>query len=130
MPRALYRVWLQMKGLKRQVSPGVAVFFVIIVLAIVQWVWWRGLVYRVPQGTTGRPSGPMGRGGNVVLLPGHSYIKVETYAGDVEPGDVDGPGYSGRFDRPTGIALDDKGRLYVCDTGNNRIPEELIQTAA
>ncbi len=112
-----------MKGLKRQVSPGVAVLLVIIVLAIVQFVWWRGLVYR-PPGPTPPRSGPPPPPpeSHELIIKGLKDIQVDTLAGDLPPGDTDGPGYDARFDRPTGLAYDASTNiLYVCDSGNHRI---------
>ena len=110
-----------MNSFKRQVSPGAAVFIVVLVLTIVQVLWWRGLIYKPPI----KPVGPGGPAGGAapppLILQGHSYVTVDTLAGAMEPGDADGPGYSTRFDRPTGLALDRAGKLYVCDTGNHRI---------
>lgn len=112
----------RMRGLKRQISPGAAAFLVVVVLAIVQWVWWRGLVYKAPPPPPGPPrGGPPPFSPDQVVVEGRKYVAVETYAGDAEPGEADGLGYIARFDRPTGIALDRSGMLYVCDTGNHRI---------
>ena len=33
----------------------------------------------------------------------------------------------GQFDRPNGLALDDRGFLYVCDSGNQRIQKFQLQ---
>jgi len=47
---------------------------------------------------------------------------VTTLAGHAgEPGSADGPGTTARFSQPWGIALDSRGNIYVCDTGNNAI---------
>ena len=61
--------------------------------------------------------------------------RVTTLAGDGIPGAVDGPAASSRFDDPFGIALDNKGKLYVADAGNsNRIrtiaPDGTVATFA
>ena len=123
-----------MNSFKRQVSPGAAVFLVIVVLAAVQWVWWRGLVYKPPHGVVAPPPAPRGALAATLTLLGHAYITVDTPAGATDPGYVDGPGYAARFDRPTGLALDRTGRLYVCDTGNHRIrtmaPDGSVSTIA
>jgi len=111
-----------LKGLKRQVSPGAAAVLVVLVLAIVQWVWWRGLVWR-PNGPTPPPHGPPPPPpfSEELVLKGRTDVAVDTVAGDLEPGELDGPGYSARLDRPTGLAMDFAGQLYICDTGNHRI---------
>lgn len=46
---------------------------------------------------------------------------VSTVAGGAEGAYADGPGLSARFQGPEGLALDDKGRLVVGDTINERI---------
>ena len=48
---------------------------------------------------------------------------VSTLAGTGEAGAADGPGAAAMFDDPTGIAVDDDGRLYVADRGNSAIRE-------
>jgi len=47
---------------------------------------------------------------------------VTTFAGAVgEPGGNDGVGGAARFDRPSGIAADKTGNLYVADSGNHTV---------
>lgn len=49
---------------------------------------------------------------------------VRTVAGDTTfygMGRTDGPAATARFDRPTGLALDRSGVLYVCEQGNHSI---------
>jgi hypothetical protein len=48
---------------------------------------------------------------------------VTTLAGEVNgvAGYKDGAGATAQFDRPSGVAVDSKGNLYVADYGNNRI---------
>ena len=46
---------------------------------------------------------------------------VATLAGSGKAGSADGKGTAAGFDRPTGIASDGNGSLYVADTGNGRI---------
>jgi DNA-binding beta-propeller fold protein YncE len=46
---------------------------------------------------------------------------VQTLAGSGEDGFADGPASAARFSQPTGIAVDLEGKVYVADTGNNRI---------
>ena len=48
--------------------------------------------------------------------------QVTTLAGDA-PGFVDGPLVEARFDTPSGITVDNAGRVYVADTGNDAIRE-------
>jgi hypothetical protein len=52
---------------------------------------------------------------------GRADVTVTTITGSEQPGNVDGLGYVARFDRPTGLAVNEQGDLYVADTGNNRI---------
>jgi hypothetical protein len=108
-------------GLKKQIHPGTAAILILLVLVAVQWVWWRGLVYMAP----GKPPGPRGPSPGppppLVTILGRDDVVTETFTGDDQPGSADGPGYAARFDRPTGLALDRSGSLYIADTGNNRI---------
>ncbi len=58
---------------------------------------------------------------------------VTTFAGTPgQPGLSDGLGVVARFNRPTALALDSLGNLYVADTGNNAIrriaPSTLVTT--
>ena len=46
---------------------------------------------------------------------------VQTLAGSGTAGKADGAGSQVRFSRPTGLAVDTEGRLYVADTGNGSI---------
>lgn len=47
--------------------------------------------------------------------------KVTTLAGSPEAGFVDGSGVQARFNHPTGVACDNRGNVYVADSGNNAI---------
>jgi sugar lactone lactonase YvrE len=47
---------------------------------------------------------------------------VTTFAGSAgEPGSTDAAGALARFNRPTGLAIDGSGNIYVADTGNHTI---------
>lgn len=63
--------------------------------------------------------------GTLTVLAGNGNIG---FSGD------NGPGTEASLDEPTGIALDSKGYLYICDTINSRIrklsPEGIITTIA
>jgi DNA-binding beta-propeller fold protein YncE len=76
-----------------------------------------------------------GTGGNIPPYPIEIFRDFYTYffrspwevggfSGD------NGPALQARFDTPTGIFMDQKGDLYIADTGNNRIRKiENIETA-
>jgi hypothetical protein len=55
-------------------------------------------------------------------------------AGDGVPGDRDGPAGQARFQAPTGIAVDARGRVIVADTFNDRVraiePDGTVSTIA
>jgi len=106
----------------QQVSPKAAAAIILMVLILIQVVWWRGLVTR-PQGNRPRGGGSGGSLGPPLppVVVGRRDVDVATLAGDPQPGDADGPGFSARFDSPVGLAVDAQGRLYVADSGNNRI---------
>lgn len=66
-------------------------------------------------------------GGNVYVTDTHAIRKitpsgvVSTFAGNGTPGFVDGTGADARFSRPSSLAVDRNGTVYVADTGNNAI---------
>lgn len=107
--------------LKNHIHPGAVAAVIFVVFVAVQWVWWRGLIYRPPGGGGGGGGGPFPPVERQVLVVGRSDVIVETFSGDISPGDADGPGHAARFDRPTGIALDAQGNVFAADTGNHRI---------
>ena len=47
--------------------------------------------------------------------------QVTTLAGTGEPGYRDGPALNAQFDVPIGVAVDEKGNVYVVDSGAHRI---------
>jgi len=58
----------------------------------------------------------------LVTLVNDVVTKVETLAGNGIPGyKEDTTGSNAQFNRPTGIAVDSKGNIYVADTGNHVI---------
>ena len=63
--------------------------------------------------------------GNLTVLAGNGYIG---YSGD------NGPGVDASLNGPTAMALDSKGYLYICDSGNSVIrkiaPDGIITTIA
>ena len=61
--------------------------------------------------------------------------RVETLAGTGQAGDGDGPAAQARFNNPQGVALDDRGHLWVADAGNHTIRRinlatETVETVA
>ena len=60
--------------------------------------------------------------------------KVSIVAGNGDRGKKDGKGNMASFYLPAGLALDDKGNLYVCDSYNNMIrkisPDGMVLTVA
>src|SRR2546430_361683 len=102
-----------MKGKAQQVHPAASAVLILLVLVGVQWVWWRFLVYRPPMRGSGGGGGAAGAAPNDVHLVGRADVLVYTIAGDPRPGDADGPPHASRFDRPTGLALDEHGTLIV-----------------
>ena len=46
---------------------------------------------------------------------------VETLAGSGTAGDDDGTGTAAQFDKPSGVAVDSSGNVYVADMDNNKI---------
>ena len=69
----------------------------------------------------------MKRDSNGIVRP-FAGTGTEGFEGD------DGPAYAARLSRPTGLAIDAAGSVYIADTGNHRIrrvgPDGVIQTIA
>ncbi|MEH6417091.1 hypothetical protein [Pseudomonas sp. CGJS7] len=59
---------------------------------------------------------------------------VSTLAGTGTPGYLDGPGAQAQFNGPIGVAVDQRGRVFVADTYNDRIrliqPDGTVSTLA
>src|SRR5437868_13962168 len=103
------------KRSSRQVDPRVTVVVILIVLAVVQWAWWKGLVYRPPAGPM-RPRDLTAVMGSDGIIVGRTDLTVTTISGNLDPGDADGLGRNARFDGPTGLSIDTRGNLVVADT--------------
>ena len=58
---------------------------------------------------------------NVVRLIRCGDNKIQTATGTIQGGSADGYGLDAAFSRPTGLAADGEGNLYIADTGNNAI---------
>ncbi len=77
------------------------------------------------------PLAPVNNGGEV---PHTIYSNTQSFAGNDNPGFMDGAGGKARFNRPSKIAVDRNGNLYVSDELNNRIrkisPDGVVSTLA
>src|SRR5436305_3563656 len=100
---------------QKHIHPGAVAAIILIVFIAVQWVWWRGLVYRPPGAAAGGGGGGGPSPEAQVLIVGREDVIVDTFSGDVAPGDADGPGHAARFDRPTGMAIDAQGNVFASD---------------
>lgn len=104
---------------RKQVGPREVAIVVVLVLGIVQFVYWRLLVYR-------EPLGPGGGGGGGPMPPPQPFaagledVDVETLAGET-PGFADGPSWAARFCGPNALTVTPSGELLVADSRNHRI---------
>ncbi len=77
------------------------------------------------------PLVPVNRGGDVSNT---LYSNTQTFAGNDVAGFLDAAGRKAKFNRPSKIAVDNNGYLYVSDELNNRIrkisPEGMVTTLA
>ncbi|MCS6859128.1 MAG: hypothetical protein NZT92_02270 [Abditibacteriales bacterium] len=117
----------------KQVSPKVTVVVILLTLGIVQFVYWRRLVWTSRGGPPGGGGG-MGLVSGPTIPTGLSTVKVTTFAGDVAPGYRDDKGIMARFNGPAGMAADSEGNLFVSDSRNHRIrritPDGTVTTIA
>lgn len=117
---------------RKQVNAKTVTVLTILILAIIQGIYWRLLVYREPPG----PPGAMSGAGGMALqetTQGFEDVSVETVTGDL-PGFQDGPAWQARFCGPNALAMDRGGTLYVTDSRNHRIraisPAGVVTTIA
>ena len=64
------------------------------------------------------PLVPENKGGEI---PNTIYSNTQTFAGSETGGFLDGAGRKAKFNRPSKLAVDNNGNLYVSDEQNNRI---------
>jgi hypothetical protein len=114
------------KKINAQVNPKVTALVILVVLVVIQFLWWRGLVSKGKpgHGGGGGGGGPLAQG--VPVLTGRKDIQVDTLAGAPEPGDLDGPGRDARFDTPVALSLDAQGNLVVADCCNHRLRRVML----
>jgi sugar lactone lactonase YvrE len=106
--------------LRKQLSPKTVGLATLAILATIQLVYWRLLVY-VPAGPPGGM--PKGGGGPIPGPPmvlGREDVEVDTLAGEA-PGYRDGPGWYAQFAGPNALAIRADGNLFVADSRNHRI---------
>lgn len=105
--------------LRKQANPALVGVALLLVLAVIQYSYWRALVYRPEEKAPGRAGGGGGAFGPPVAV-GREDVEVDTFAGEV-PGYEDGPGWRARFCGPSALALAPDGSLVVADSRNHRI---------
>jgi hypothetical protein len=118
---------------RKQVSPRTVLIATVIILGIVQFAYWRLLVFQ-PEGDPPDPPGPMAGGPQTVpFAAGLTEVTVETLTGD-GPGYLDGHLWEARFAGPSALAFDPEGNLLVADSRNHRIrqvtPQGRVTTLA
>ena len=105
---------------RKQVNPKVAALATLLVLAGIQFVYWRLLVHQELD----LPSGPPPTGEIFPVPPpiatGREDVTVDTWVGG-EPGFRDGPSWQARFNGPNALALGPRGELYVTDSRNHQL---------
>ena len=104
---------------RKQVNPKTAAIATLLILASIQFVYWRLLVYRPPALA---PAGGGGGGGGpqVPSIMGLQDVQVETLTGGT-PGYRDGGAWEAQFSGPNALALQRDGNLIVTDSRNHRI---------
>lgn len=103
---------------RKEVSGRTIAVAMVLILAVVQFFYWRLLVYQPRKNAQiagGAPAGPMHP-----TAVGLEDVQVDTLAGD-SPGYADGPAWKARFCGPNALALDRDGSLLVSDSRNHRI---------
>jgi sugar lactone lactonase YvrE len=104
--------------MKREVPPAVGIVVILAALALIEFLYWQGLLGSKTQGdgsTNGRAS-PRSRDHSST---NDSRVGVTTLAGSPDAGWADGPADEARFDGPAAVALDASGALYVADSRNH-----------
>jgi hypothetical protein len=107
--------------MKKEVSPIIALVGIVLVLGVVQLLYWRGLVVeerrQVPGGSRGGPSGDTGPPAPVGLAD----LTVITLAGGSGSGHRDGGSKEALFDGPVSVAGNGTGSVYVADSRNHTV---------
>jgi hypothetical protein len=104
---------------RKNISPKMTAVIVVVLLATIQIVYWRLLVY---QEIKEAPPGP-GGGGGVPTTPasvGRGDLEVRTLTGD-GPGYLDGGLWEARFCGPNALVTAPDGSMLVADSRNHRI---------
>ncbi len=107
--------------MKKEVSPIIALVGIVLVLGVVQLLYWRGLVVeermQVGGGGGGGASGDTGP----PAPAGLAEATVTTLAGGLGSGHRDGESDEALFDGPVSVAPDGAGSVYVADSRNHTV---------
>ncbi len=104
--------------LRKQVSPKTVAIATLVILALIQGVYWRLLVYRevVPPSAGGAAGGAA----RVPSIVGREEVLVESLVGG-GPGYRDGAVWQAQLNGPNALAVEADGSLLVADSRNHRI---------
>jgi hypothetical protein len=107
--------------MKKEVSPIIALVGIVLVLGVIQLMYWRGLVGGEQAQMPGGGGGGGGGGAGPPAPVGVWEATVTTLAGGSGPGYRDGEGHEALFDGPVSVAPDGAGSVYVADSRNHTV---------
>jgi hypothetical protein len=106
--------------MKKEVSPIIALIGIVLVLGVIQALYWRGLVVEERRQIGGGGAGSSGETGPPAPV-GLAEARVSTLAGGFGSGHRDGGSDEALFDGPVSVAADGSGSVYVADSRNHTV---------